>query len=76
MRRVGWLWICEEETFQPAAGEEERGGERQEIPDPSIHWIFRTAVSRLIHNPRDISFGDAWHCPCSVFYTAVQSLSR
>jgi len=78
MRRVVWLWICEEETFQPAAGEEERGGERQEIPDPSIHWTFRTAVCRLIHSPRDISLGDAMALSlfCILYCCSVaQSLS-
>lgn len=66
MRRVGWLWMCEEETFQPEAGEEERGGGRQESQDPSTHWIFHTPGHRLIHTPRDISLGDA--LALSLFY--------
>ena len=63
------MWICEEEAFQPEAGEVERGGERQGIQDPSIHWIFQTPVHRLIHTPHDISLGDA--LALSLFYIAV-----
>ena len=62
------MCICEEEASQPEAGEVERG-ERQEIQGPSIHWIFRTPVRRLIHTPHDISLGDA--LALSLFYIAV-----